>query len=190
MNKKSKNTSAQLKVNKETVSTFFTESREPFIGYLLRHYTSLRREDAEDLYQESFIALHQNILSGKLTELTSSLYTYLLRIGINKTNDRLKLSGSKQTCQLEEHLWSMDEKIAQMEFIEDESPETEKIVYELIEKMESPCKEILFGYYYDKYNMEELALRLGYRDASVAKASKYRCMQKIKNIIKKLFNII
>lgn len=190
MSKKRENTLVDLKHNKEAISVFFKKNREPFIAYLLKQYSSLRREDAEDLYQESFLVLYQNVVSGKLTELTSSLSTYLFRIGINKTNDRFKLNENKQTCSLEEHPEVASWGKIGMEFLEDMDSEKEKIVYEVIDNMESPCREMLFGFYYDKYDMEELASRLGYKDASVAKASKYKCIQKIKNVIKKSFSLI
>lgn len=177
---------SELSSDEKSIRKFYDENREPFVRYLLKHYP-LRREEIEDLYQEAFIALHQNIQSGRLKELTGALSTYLLQIGIYKAKDRFKSKEHRMTDYLENKEWMDWNKFLRDDLENDLKKEQEVIIYEMVSKMESPCKEILFGYYYDDYSMETLATQLGYKDASVAKASKYKCMQKIRNVVRNAF---
>lgn len=173
----------RLKESEQEICAFYNANRTPFINFLLKKFDRLRTEDAEDLYQEAFLALHINIRTGKLVELTGSLSTYLLQIGIHKALDKFKLKESQTTDYLNEK----PESISHMELSEDDLTEHEKEVYQTINNLTSPCKEILFGFYYDKYSMCALADRLGYKDESVVKAMKYKCMQKVRNLLKYLF---
>ena len=71
------------------VSRFYDMYRGEFIAYVCREF-SLDRDDAVELYQESFIALYENVRDGKLMRLTASLKTYLFRIARNKMMNRLR----------------------------------------------------------------------------------------------------
>ena len=77
-----------LDLNK--LAKWYETNKEPFIRFMLKRYSTLGPDDAEDLYQESIMALHQNICTNQLTELKCSLSTYLIKIGINKANNLLK----------------------------------------------------------------------------------------------------
>jgi DNA-directed RNA polymerase specialized sigma24 family protein len=65
-------------------NTFFTKEKRKTVA-LLRDRYNLSHESAEDVYQDSCIALFQNIKNGKLVSLTSSLSTYFTQICILQT---------------------------------------------------------------------------------------------------------
>jgi hypothetical protein len=48
----------------------------------------------------------------------------------------------------------------------------------------SPCKEILEMYYEREYDMESIALKVGYKNANVAKKKKYECLKALEERIK------
>ena len=59
--------------------------KKQFISYMLKNH-SIDEETLEDIYQESFLVLYQDIRSGKLQDVKlTSLKSYLFRVGINKT---------------------------------------------------------------------------------------------------------
>ena len=72
---------------------FISENRESTLRYLRSKYDGLSFDDVEDIYQESSIALYNNIETGKLHELSSSLYTYFLKICINQSLKALRSQG-------------------------------------------------------------------------------------------------
>ncbi len=164
-----------LDINK--IAKWYEANKKPFISYMLKRYATLGPDDAEDLYQECIMVLHQNIVSNKLTKLTCSLSTYLIQIGINKANTLLRQCPPhvSEENQLDwERLYHL---------IGDETSPYQEEVYQIVDRIEQPCREILFSYYYDSFSMTTIADRLGYKDADVVKATKYRCMQKVKNML-------
>ena len=62
-------------------NSFFTRERKKIIA-LLHGRFNFSQEQAEDVYQDSCIALYQNIVNGKLDTLSSSLSTYFTQICI------------------------------------------------------------------------------------------------------------
>ena len=63
---------------------FAKTQRQKAIAYLKNQF-SLPTDDCEDVFQEAFITLYNNIQEGKLKELTSSISTYFMAICKNKT---------------------------------------------------------------------------------------------------------
>ena len=61
--------------DEKILNLFFEQQRNKTL-VILQNRLALSLDDAEDIYQEACLALYQNIQSGKLVELTSSLSTY------------------------------------------------------------------------------------------------------------------
>ncbi len=64
------------------VRKYYNRLREPFLRKLTRQYPSMRLDIAEDLYQEAFIAVQDNIQRGKVRPDTD-WNAYILTIGLN-----------------------------------------------------------------------------------------------------------
>lgn len=152
------------------ISHLYDLYRGEFIAFVHRDF-SLGEDDAVELYQESFIALYENVRNGKLTELTVSLKTYLFRIARNKMMNRLR--DSKPHVPLTEDFMEN----------EDEWSVCQQITYEVVRRMEEPCNRILTLYYWDKCSMEEIARRMSYSGAAVAQNRKSICMRKLKSVL-------
>ena len=69
--------------DEKILNLFFEQQRNKTL-VILQNRLALSLDDAEDIYQEACLALYQNIQSGKLVELTSSLSTYFTSICMNK----------------------------------------------------------------------------------------------------------
>ncbi len=54
-------------------------------------------------------------------------------------------------------------------------------------KIGEPCKSLLDAYYLQKKSMQDIAAEFGYTNADNAKTQKYKCLDKVKEII--LFSI-
>lgn len=156
------------------VSRLYDMYRGEFIAYVCREF-SLDRDDAVELYQESFIALYENVRDGKLMRLTASLKTYLFRIARNKMMNRLR--DSKSHMPLTEDFIEHD----------DEWTPQHQITYEIVQRMEEPCNTVLTLYYWDKCSMEEIARKMNYSGAPVAQNRKSLCLRKLKSVLYKKF---
>ncbi|MGB5646091.1 MAG: sigma-70 family RNA polymerase sigma factor, partial [Muriicola sp.] len=68
-------------------------NRELFLNFARKY--GLGDEDVLDIYQDTYIAFYENIQHGKLTELKSSVSTYLISIGKYKIMERLRKNSKR-----------------------------------------------------------------------------------------------
>lgn len=165
--------------DQKTIEKVYTRYKAEFLAYALR--LSVSAEEAADIYQDSVIVLYENIVSGKLNSLTSSLKTYLFAIGKYKIYNSLKIKV-------------ITKDFVDYEFLlKEESEEEFSLREENIEKIQkayrelgSRCQEVLKMFYYENRSIEEIKNRLKYASKDVAKSQKSRCIKQLKNILLKL----
>ena len=181
------------------LNRFIADERGKVLSYLRKTF-SLADDDLYDIYQESSTALFLNIRDGKLSNLTSSLSTYFLRICINQT---LKFIGKqKKVVPLfdDSTITNKDafrpDKIDELYQLctEDEDAEIvanyEKIVQDIIDTMPDTCKNIFKGYYWDNFTTSVIADMFGFANANSVKTQKYKCLQKFRNKYNELMSKI
>lgn len=172
--------------NQKKILSLYNEHKASFIKYSAKNF-NLPSDKAEDIYQEAFLALHQNVKNERLTNLTVPLRTYLFQIGKNKIYDYFKKTKNEVKIEKLSNLASTNEELGDFSlvFIDEESSEEQKrlIVYNVVSLLESPCKEVLSYYYWKNKSMKEIAELMNYNNSDVAKTQKSRCVKKIKNII-------
>ena len=181
------------------LNRFISDEKNKVLAYLRKTF-SVSDDDLSDIYQESSVALFMNIRDGKLTNLTSSLSTYFLRVCINQT---LKFMGKqKKVVPLfdESRLTNKDsfrpDKIDELYQLctEDEEAEkisrSEKIVLRILESMPDTCKNVFQGYYWDNLTTTTIADMFGFANANSVKTQKYKCLQKFRNKYNELMNRI
>ena len=66
------------------IEEFINRNKERTIKYLSSRYSGLSRQDVEDVFQDSSIALYEKDREGILHSIQSSLYTYFMGICIHK----------------------------------------------------------------------------------------------------------
>lgn len=181
------------------INRFLAEEKDKVLSYL-RKVFSVSDDDLNDVYQESSVALFLNIRDGKLSNLTSSLSTYFLRICINQT---LKLLGKqKKVVPLfdDSTITNKDafrpDKIDELYQLctEDEDAErvsrSEKVVQSIIDSMPDTCKNIFKGYYWDNLTTSTIADMFGFSNANSVKTQKYKCLQRFRSKYNELMNKI
>ena len=181
----------------QDLNRFLAEEKGKVLAYLRKKF-SISDDDLDDIFQESSIALFLNIRDGKLTNLTSTLSTYFLRICINQT---LKSIGKQQKVVPlfdDSTITNKDEfrsdKIDELYRLctEDEDAErvaqSERIVQNIIEVMPDTCKNIFKGYYWDNFTTSTIADMFGFANANSVKTQKYKCLQKFRNRYNELMN--
>jgi len=136
--------------------------------------------DAKDIYQETVLVLYDNICDENF-ELLSKLKTYVYAIG-----RRLWLKHLRDTK-------SVDEQRLQSEWHEDvehqldqhdKKNSQQQVVNESMNGLGEPCKTILTDFFYGGYTMDEIAEKMGYTNAANAKNQKYKCLQRLKKMVK------
>ena len=183
----------------QDLNRFLAEEKGKVLAYLRKKF-SISDDDLDDIFQESSMALFLNIRDGKLTNLTSTLSTYFLRICINQA---LKSIGKQQKVVPlfdDSSITNKDEfrsdKIDELYRLctEDEDAErvaqSERIVQNIIEVMPDTCKNIFKGYYWDNFTTSTIADMFGFANANSVKTQKYKCLQKFRNRYNELMNKI
>lgn len=189
----------EITLQNTELNRFIVEERNKVLAYLRKKF-SVSDDDLSDIYQESSVALFMNIRDGKLSNLTSTLSTYFLRICINQT---LKFLGKqKKVAPLfdDSRLTNKDsfrpDKIDELYqlCIEDEEAEkvsrSERIVQKIIESMPDTCKKVFKGYYWDNLTTNTIADMFGFANANSVKTQKYKCLQKFRNKYNELMSKI
>jgi len=175
MNKESKLIEQLRSGDQELLVKIYAEYKIEFLAYTSRF--SISDEDAVDIYQDSMIVLYENILSGKLTTLTSSVKTYLFAIGKYKIYNTLKVKVSLVDFEDYEFLLAEDNE----EFLlrEKNIEQLQKAYLQLGCK----CKEVIKLFYYENLTIKEIKNRLAYTSKDVVKTQKSRCIKQIKDIL-------
>lgn len=146
-----------------------------------RKYFDLDTMQASEIYVLSITALFENIKKGKLTTLDSQLKTYLFGIGKNKVKEYKRVFNNRDVDFSEYYLL---EKEADNDSSDLYDQSEIKALQKGLKKLGNPCKKLLESFYLDGKSMEEIATEYQYKSATVAKTQKYKCIQRLKKIVK------
>ena len=137
---------------------------------------------ARDIYQQAFIACWLNVKDNKFDG-NGSLEAYLFTIAKNKWIDYLRSARFRKTVH-QEVIQPIDP-----EEVETDTSETQEreILQQAIHQLGSDCKDLLILFYFERKNMQELAETLGIGAAS-ARNKKYRCMEHLRALARKIRN--
>lgn len=162
--------------DKEEIERIYNQHRAEFLAYAARF--SLQTDEAVDIYQDSIIVVYENIMSRKLTTLTSSLKTYLFAIGKYKILNSMKTNQPTEDISAYDYLLQ-DE--TEMEFLsKEENIEKMQTAYR---KLGAKCREVLRLYYYENQSLQEIMQKLEYASKDVVKSQKSRCIKQIREIL-------
>ncbi len=149
--------------------------------YVLNNSGSI--EQAKDIYQEAFIAVWRNIQLDKFyPENESALTGYLYQIARNKWLDYLRSNHHKKHTTLT----NLENRLAEeITLIEDNDYIAD--VKNQFEQLGENCREVLTRFYYKKQSMKIIAEKFDWTEAT-ARNNKYRCLQRLRDLIQKLNN--
>lgn len=173
----------------DIVRKWYNRLQPDFLKRLTRKYSGLTLQDAENLYQDAFLAVYDNLKKGSIKEDTN-WSSYIISIGLNLAGKEWRKAGITDSA--DEGFNSRDEDPLNMSRKIDEilkslpSSETEEPMYKNIEVQSllgdeiahtpEPCNKIIHLYYFGDCNMEEIAEEIGFKNASSVKSKKSQCM--------------
>lgn len=182
------------------INAFVEKEWNKNLAFLQKQF-GLSEEDCKDVFQESFITLHNNIISGKLNSLTSSLSTYFTGICVNKAREALRHNNKQVNVEKDDTLdiFNADVKADKIEALlqlDTDEPSfverKEALVRQIVSHLPSPCNELLWGYFRDNFSMKTLAQMFDYSSENSVKVTKHRCQNRFKehfnSLKEQLFN--
>lgn len=152
----------------------YKEYRNDFLDWACFSY-EVSREEAKDVYQDLFIAFWNNIHSGRLTELTCDIKTYLFSIGKNLL---LSLIKKKQRSVTFSSVPDMNSYYTPFDIIHDREHNVRQLD-EYLAGLQPVERQVLELYYMHELDMKSIARAVGYKNADVAKKKKYQVFQKL-----------
>lgn len=170
------------KGDKKILRSIYEENRKRFINFAKKQ--GLRIEDAEDVYQDSIIAFQENIITGKIQTLNSSLSTYLFGIGKHliqyqiRLNSRQKNSPAVKINEIKEEL--------DVNFMGEIVTKEQRLLRKGLKKLGAKCVEVLELFFLQGYVLDEIVEFLNYKNKKVLRSQKSRCISQLREIIKHL----
>ncbi len=158
----------------------YTTYRKEFVKWMQYNF-SCDENSALDIFQDSVIVLYRQIQTDKLTNLQSSLKTYLFAVGkriwLNKNkNNKIK----KNNIEDYEQQLQTDATVN----IRLDLNDRQKLMLTLLNKLRNPCRNIIYLFYYKRYGLEAIAESMNYTSKEVAKTQKVRCMKLFRKVVK------
>ncbi len=144
-------------------------------------------EDAEDIYQETITTAYEKIVHPDF-KLSSSLKTFIYSISRYKWLYKLRQKGTGGVSfeDVENYIEDLDFTDDNFQSFDNESIDYDVLLKEALDKIDETCRKLLQHFYYDRFSLDVIAQKLGYNNANTAKAKKNKCMNKAKEIGKKL----
>ena len=118
-----------------------------------------RKEDAEDIVQETLLRLMQ---SAPVFENEEHMKAWLLRVAANLCKDFLKQARIKREVSMEENEWGYGQEEPQKD-----RPDEEQAVWEAVMSLPEKYRTVIHLYYYEEYSTKEIAEILGMKDVTV-----------------------
>jgi len=169
------------KTNDQIIAETYHKYKKSFLGFVRKNY-GLSEDTTNDIYQDTMLAFHQNVLNGNANNLNVPLQTYLFAIGKNKVVDYFRRSNNEIKIERTLDIFSSEGERFNYFYEKEDATVNRRnmIVYNAVSQMENPCKKLLFLFYWDKKSMKEIAEQMNYKSPDVAKQQSQRCKQKIK----------
>ncbi len=164
----------------------FQQQPDKAIYYLYRKSKPIRRwitsrggsrEEADDCLQEALMRFYQQIRSGKLS-LSTPPEGYLMGIvknlWLSEVRDRSKRMSLVQEMN-QESIQPIEEDL-------DSIPSQGIELPLILDQLGKKCSRLLKLFYFQKQSMVYIARHLHFRNDKVAKAMKYKCLQKARKL--------
>ena len=132
------------------------------------------KNESLDIFQEGLILLYRKINNKKIENPEAFLIKschFLWKNELRKKKIRINTADEIDQIETSEELELLIEK-------ENKLKQLEHIILSLGEK----CKSIFELFYYQAFDMNSIAKKLGYKNVQTAKVQKYKCMERARNL--------
>jgi RNA polymerase sigma factor (sigma-70 family) len=139
------------------------------------------REEQQDILQEVLVAVLDRFKEGSDGSISNLKY-YLIGIARNKWFGLLRRKNRLPFDELG------DLSIAERNDEVDSDMENIDLIGEVLDNMPGPCRDLLRSFYYEKKSNIEIAELMGYNNADTVKSKKYKCLQRLKDLVRDRLN--
>lgn len=141
--------------------------------------TRCEEADAEDIFMDAMLIFRENVLSGKLQQL-SNVRTYVFGICWNLWRDlnRAKARWGQPESESERQAMLIAAQDVLQEEEEKELMQRRlKQVHTALERLGEKCRQLLTYVYMEQRPQQEIADLMGFASANVVKVTRHRCFE-------------
>jgi len=165
----------------DLLESLYSQHRAAFLRYATQQLYA-EEEDAADCFQEAVIVFYKNVASGKLSELTCSIRTYLFAVGKRMIYKRNQQRRRESPVDLETERNPADElDLSMYQRIEDDHRRA--VLRAGIERLGETCQRILILFYYHRYPIESIQTTLELSSPGAVRVKKLRCLDQLKQLL-------
>ena len=167
----------------KVLERLYDEIRQPFLVWAVQFY-QCEDEDAIEIYQKAYTILYMNVRNEKLTNLTSSIKTYLFSIGKNLFREKFR-NKHNRLVNLEDVSNTNAVKVEVDTDVLNEYEDThqKEIVRYLLDEIGDPCKTLLNLMFIKGYSADSVVREMGYSDERVVRKRKSLCLKKLREMV-------
>ncbi len=173
----------ELRKGKDDVlKQVYQDNRDKCINFIRKY--NLSEEDLVDVYHDSYVIFYDNVMTGKIQKLTSSISTYLISICRHLAFNKLK-KGNRMINPDSEQFFvkAIDQLIEELEIENNELTKEQYLLYKYFNTLGKKCKELLDMFYYRGFTISDILIEGIYPNENVIKSSKSRCLKTLKDRI-------
>lgn len=162
----------------KALTDIYTLYRSECLFWIKQNF-NVQDSEALDIFQLSVVILYDNVVSGKLTALTTDIKIYLKGIIRNKAFELIR----------KQKIYEKQQKAAIiMDYLSSDGPPEGLLEEQLskmllcLEKLGDPCRLLLQHFYYSGMSMEQIGILLGYKNTDTVKNQKYKCLKRLQKL--------
>lgn len=137
-------------------------------------------QDGQDIYQEGIIVLDRNIREDKFrgeTSLQGYLYSICRFLWMNQIRKKAKVDLTDDHTKMDD----VETHTPEISMIDDER---KSVLQKVVSQLGERCQKIL-ELWKLSYSMDEIAQKLGFSSAAMARKNKYRCHKSLLGFLEK-----
>ncbi len=173
----------EIKNNNETVlKDLYVSNYHKTEHFVLKNNGSVAQ--AKDIFQEAYITVWKKIKNNHFfPNNKSEINGYLFTVAKNKWMDYLRSTHYKKKTTIEK-IETIKKVNKHFETVDNKNDYEDKlyIAKQAFDKLATPCKELLTKFYFEKKSIKTIARELSLDKAST-RNKKYRCMQKLRELV-------
>ena len=153
------------------------------IGFYVQARKKYRlvEEELQDAYTDAILGVIRAVVRDRFRQdckLSTYLYSIFQKICISRISRRKE--GVVEYWNEEPQLPSLAQSTLQKLVEEDQLKQVDQI----LKKLGDTCRQLLWDALYFGFSMEEITIKLGFKNVAVTSSKKYKCLSKLKHMVK------
>lgn len=158
----------------DALKYIYDTCRDEFIQWSRKSF-GIAADESKDIFQNCCVILTLNIRNGQYELAEASIKSYMYGIAKNIIKQR----DNNEYLSIDDYYYTLSEQP------EEEEKEMLSLLKEAYRKLGEPCKSLLKAFYFQRCSLFSIAEDLGYKNEDSVKASKHRCLKKLKDQLNK-----